>query len=227
MNRPARDSTGGVDALIGAKLRAMRGERGVTQSSIADTMRAFDHNWAPATVAGVETGRRNLSLGELADLCRILNVTVQTFVSDSATADTDTRARAEALVYRRPTEAPPERVAASDRARRLERLEHIVLESALGPDDPGGEEADRDLLAIISAHYGRDLLAERDQRARATSTSKAWATRAIIDELANMPELRDAAQAWSDFRYERAVEDHQAWQGQRAEDLAREIGEVE
>lgn len=72
MNQPARASTGGVDAAVGAALARLRSESHLTLQDIASAMAArYGHRWTRGTVSAIESGRRNVSLTELADLARL------------------------------------------------------------------------------------------------------------------------------------------------------------
>ena len=50
---------------IGESLQALRVERGLRQDEVAAEARALGLSWTRATIAAIETGRRELSVGEL------------------------------------------------------------------------------------------------------------------------------------------------------------------
>ena len=51
--------------VVGARLREVREERRLRQSDVVVSARRLGLRWTPATVAALETGRRELSVGEL------------------------------------------------------------------------------------------------------------------------------------------------------------------
>lgn len=77
MNQPALDSTGTLDAIVGGNLRRTRLERQIPQHVLAAHMTSEGNRWTATTVSAIENGRRNLSLRELADLMRLLHVSVR------------------------------------------------------------------------------------------------------------------------------------------------------
>jgi hypothetical protein len=61
-----------IERAIGQHLERLREERRATQSEVATAAQAFGLAWAQPTVAAIENGRRQLTLGELVLLPMIL-----------------------------------------------------------------------------------------------------------------------------------------------------------
>ena len=61
----SRQSVVSLAAFLGSRLRAEREARSLRQDEIAATARASGLNWTQATVASIESGRRQVSLEEL------------------------------------------------------------------------------------------------------------------------------------------------------------------
>jgi transcriptional regulator with XRE-family HTH domain len=76
MDRPTLDSTGILDAVIGGNLRRIRLDRQIPQQVLAAHMNSAGNKWTATTVSAVEKGRRNLSFREVADLLRLLHVSM-------------------------------------------------------------------------------------------------------------------------------------------------------
>lgn len=62
-----------ISALVGGSLRSWRKEEGLTQDEVARAARQIGVDWTRATVAAIETGRRDVSLGEFLALPFIVN----------------------------------------------------------------------------------------------------------------------------------------------------------
>ncbi len=168
MNRPSLDGTGGLDALIGGRLAQIRAERSIPQTDIAAGMAVLGHKWTRPTVSGVEHGRRNLSLDEVADLVRVLRVRLGDLLDiDGQDIDETTAMRARALVKTTDVwgDWPQPDVQPVDDARRaaqLHRLQENVWRALKGghPSD-----ADRRRLDVVAdSLWGQDWLTERDER---------------------------------------------------------------
>lgn len=191
VNTPARKSTGRVDAYLGARLRERRQELGATQEHVAGAMQVMGHEtWRPATLAAVENGKRNVSLGELGHLCHLLGVSLSTLTDRTDPAMPD------ALTFLLMDEPPESALMASQqiidkmlRARQLGRLEDAVLEKVTGRThwELLGEGWREQVLVAIESHYGHDLLTERDQRVAAGDGSKTWVSRRLTAEVAEIP----------------------------------------
>lgn len=151
-----RPSTGEVDAQIGASLREIRRSSGTTQEQVAAVMVAVGHTtWRAATVSALESGKRNCSLDELADLCNLLGTA---FLIGGGRCQVDIEAVSDDI-----------------RANRLARVEDAVVPK----QTPGRQE----ILAGLRSRYGRDLLDERDARvASGQAKSATWATRSMAQE---------------------------------------------
>jgi len=54
----------GIDAAVGRRLREIREAAGILQEELAQMAFAYGFDWDRSTVAGIETGRRRLKLGE-------------------------------------------------------------------------------------------------------------------------------------------------------------------
>lgn len=67
-------------AYIGSRMRALREEHDKRQDEVASAARRWGLRWTQATVAAVETGRRDLSLGELLLLPLVLSFGLPTSV---------------------------------------------------------------------------------------------------------------------------------------------------
>lgn len=194
MNRPARISTGRIDAYLGARIKERRLEVGGTQEQIAASMKFYGcETWVPATVASVETGRRNLSLTELANLCGILGVSLKDLAGDFDHDDDAQGMLLWALVGEGERQGPmflkAEMVDDVIRVRHRRRLEDSVLEKVTGRTHMEllAEGWREQVLVAIESHYGHDLLTERDQRVAAGDGSKTWVSRRLTDEVAEIP----------------------------------------
>src|SRR5260370_20679819 len=67
------DTAPGLATLLGQRLRALREGGGKRQEDLAAAARGHGLAWSRATVAAIETGRRQLSVGELFLLPAALN----------------------------------------------------------------------------------------------------------------------------------------------------------
>jgi transcriptional regulator with XRE-family HTH domain len=66
---------------VGAQVKVLRVQRGLTQAELADAMQGLGHSWIQTTVAKTEAADRPLRLNEVADLAKILGVRVPHLVS--------------------------------------------------------------------------------------------------------------------------------------------------
>jgi transcriptional regulator with XRE-family HTH domain len=71
--------------VIGQRMRAIREEHGERQDEVAAVARDYGLNWTRATVAAIETGRREVSVAELLALPHILGVPVWDLFPTDAT----------------------------------------------------------------------------------------------------------------------------------------------
>lgn len=68
------DTERSPSAAIGSRLRELRDEHGWKQDDVAVAARRMGLDWSQATVAAIETGRRDLTIGELVLLPLTLGV---------------------------------------------------------------------------------------------------------------------------------------------------------
>ena len=91
----------GTDPLcvvIGANLRQIREELGISQNGLAAAISARGTStWTAATVSALETGRRNVSLSELADLLDVLNLSLRDFLAAPEGAEPQLRQKIRTL----------------------------------------------------------------------------------------------------------------------------------
>jgi transcriptional regulator with XRE-family HTH domain len=66
---------------VGASVKVLRVQRGLTQADVAERMHDLGHSWLQTTVAKTEAADRPLRLNEVADLAKILGVRVPDLVS--------------------------------------------------------------------------------------------------------------------------------------------------
>ena len=71
--RVMADTAPALATLLGQRLRALREGGGKRQEDLAGVARGYGLSWSRATVAAIETGRRQLSVGELFLLPAVLN----------------------------------------------------------------------------------------------------------------------------------------------------------
>jgi transcriptional regulator with XRE-family HTH domain len=69
------------EETVGANIKALRAQLGLTQAELAEAMQGLGHTWIQTTVAKTEAADRPLRLNEVADLAQILNVRVPDLVS--------------------------------------------------------------------------------------------------------------------------------------------------
>jgi transcriptional regulator with XRE-family HTH domain len=74
--------------LLGARLAVRRTEQGLTQDELARKLRSIASlDWSRAVVAAIETGRRELTLPELALLLAILDTNLGDILKDAGTIE--------------------------------------------------------------------------------------------------------------------------------------------
>lgn len=199
VDKPARASTGHIDAYLGRRLLERRVELGATQAQVAATMNAvFGHDkWHPATVAAVESGRRNLSLDELGHLCMTLGVTLQQLAVIPIIQSSGPPPLPQMVGLW--GDLSPELLAPDDVDRflaymQLERLQNAVLGRITGVERwftvPAQGVIRRFFEAQVLEHYGHDLLAERDRRVAAGQGNRTWVSRRLVDEVAELPSMQ-------------------------------------
>lgn len=157
--------------------------------------------WRAATVAALETGRRNVSLTELGRLCHVLGVDLRTLAGDEWNVEVVPPVLEElawlldggrnGLVAGGLDDAL---LAALLRKRRLQQFEISMIEKVDPRYGTATFNEREQLLSRFSKwvgdRYGRDLLAERDERVERGDGTATWVSRRLIDELsADWPEL--------------------------------------
>ena len=78
-----------LDQVIGANVRRIREERGVTQDELAFYARGWGLSWVQPTIAALEQGRKTLDVIELG----LLNVALATSSAELLAGDDDQRVR--------------------------------------------------------------------------------------------------------------------------------------
>jgi transcriptional regulator with XRE-family HTH domain len=73
------------EEIVGANIKLLRAQRGLTQAELAEAMRGLGHSWGQTTAAKTEAADRPLRLNEIADLAQVLRVRLPELVS----TDTD------------------------------------------------------------------------------------------------------------------------------------------
>jgi transcriptional regulator with XRE-family HTH domain len=185
------ESTDPLSALVGANCRVRRQALGISQSQLAWAVSSRGSaRWTAATVSGLETGRRNLALSELADLLSVLQLSLaEALRTPPEESDGYQLYRIELLTQPRwqgdtygPRDADP-------REARERRLEENVWKAIKGGHPTPAQRTRLEMTAVEL--FGHPLLDERDARARDSSQagsppSKAalgHATRSIISDL--------------------------------------------
>jgi len=221
MNDASRDSTApGVDAFIGRRIRALRTEAGLTQARAAAKLKLK----APA-LSAIETGRRAISITELADVCGRLGITLAQLlhVDPDEQLDDETAARVRALRTGLPesvdawrpkdelTEDEQRMLTAATRRRLEDRIIHALdgsitreqlREAALDAFDSS------DLLSVRDAQVSDDFdaaaevppdafgwLGRPDRSPAGMAAARGHATRKIISALRDSLGLDDADQS--------------------------------
>ncbi len=77
MSSPDQAAKPSLSRVVGERMRAVREERGWRQDEVAARARDFGLRWTRATVASVETGRREVTIGELLLLPDLLRYAVE------------------------------------------------------------------------------------------------------------------------------------------------------
>jgi transcriptional regulator with XRE-family HTH domain len=187
------ESTDPLSALVGTNCRRHREELQLSQSQLAAAVSSKGSaRWTAATVSGLETGRRNLTLSELADLLEVLQVPLASLLKYRADEqDGYLRRRCDVLTQPEwqggtygPTDADP-------REARERRLQENVWKAVIGGHPTPADRLRLEATAVEL--FGRPLLDERDARgaegaSKGTEPTKAalgHATRAIITDLRN------------------------------------------
>ena len=75
-----------INGTIICNVRRWRGWQGFTQEHVAAAMNGHGHRWTRSTVAKIETGARQLTAAEFADLARVLEASMIELVEDDEVA---------------------------------------------------------------------------------------------------------------------------------------------
>lgn len=185
------DGTDPLSALVGANCRERRQALGISQSQLAWALSSRGSaRWTAATVSGLETGRRNLTLSELADLLSVLQLSLADALQPPPEeSDGYLLYRIELLTqqtWQGDAYAPAEMDPRQERER---RLQENVWKAIKGGHPTSAQRTRLEMKAVEL--FGHPLLDERDARARDSSQagsapSKAalgHATRSIISDL--------------------------------------------
>lgn len=185
------ESTDPLSALVGANARARREELGISQSQLASAVSGRGATrWTAATVSGLETGRRNLMLSELADLLDVLQLPLaEALLPGPGESDEYLRYRVQLLTqpnWQGDSYGPP---TTDPREARERRLQENVWKAIRGRHPTRADRQDLEATAVEL--FGHALLEERDARGAesvpdGSTPSKAalgHATRSIINDL--------------------------------------------
>lgn len=75
-----------INGTIIHNVRRWRGWQGLTQEHVAAAMNGHGHRWTQSTVAKIETGARQLTAAEFADLAMVLEASMIELVEDDEVA---------------------------------------------------------------------------------------------------------------------------------------------
>jgi transcriptional regulator with XRE-family HTH domain len=70
-----------AEEYVGANIKALRAQLGLTQAELAEAMQELGHSWIQTTVAKTEGADRPLRVNEVADLAQILGTRLPELVS--------------------------------------------------------------------------------------------------------------------------------------------------
>ena len=195
VDRTARSSTGRIDAHLGRRVMLRRQELGVTQAHLAAAMRGLYEmdKWRPATVASIESGRRNISLDELGALCMILGVTLNELAGDVTGMGGPLPNLLGQYDHSGPLLPVQTDLDALIAEQQRERLEAAVLTRATGmeswPNAAARKVVARFFVDQVASHDGHDLLTERDARVAQGQGNRTWTSRRLADEVAALPPM--------------------------------------
>jgi transcriptional regulator with XRE-family HTH domain len=143
------DHRGSPDERFGANVRALREEKGMSQSALAAAMTERGYAWHQQTVGRVEAGRQSVRFGEIEQLAEILKTSVDRF------RWTQPEASATLYIYSAGTRVVR---SAEDVANAVERLlgdigaaERTLTMTADTPY-PRAQEARRDTVTRVEAY---------------------------------------------------------------------------
>lgn len=150
-----------ADEKISANLRALREQRGISQSELARQMSERGHPWHQSTVARVQQGTQQLRAAELMDLAEILHTSVDRFTwTQPEAGETEMTYAAGTRVVRAArdvTDAVTHLLAALDAARR-------AAGAAERSKYPRVQEARRDTISRLEANGLDDAVDEGIRR---------------------------------------------------------------
>ncbi len=166
MDEITRIST--IGELVAANLRRIRSVTRMPQTEIAGRMAARGWPWTAAKVSLTESGKRGLTLDEVADLCASLEMPIADLLNvDGLDVTDEVRFRAQVLSTGRDpwgfstSKAMQDAAAAAKRVESLRRIEGRIARSVFGSDtnDTRAQVAD-----LASEMFEQDVLAKRDER---------------------------------------------------------------
>ncbi|SKZ42085.1 MULTISPECIES: helix-turn-helix domain-containing protein [Gordonia] len=141
-----------VESTFAANLKAVREQQRISQEQLAERMSRAGYSWHQATVYKVESGSREVKLGEAEALSKILGVSVNVLMQESAVA-TEVAAIVEA-----------HRQVREKRSNAVQSLVDWLLSvdglrSALGiGDDPWGGLAREQALEAARDHFSQEAV---------------------------------------------------------------------
>jgi transcriptional regulator with XRE-family HTH domain len=188
-----------LSTAVGRRLREIRETHGWVQEDVARAARGAGLDWSRATVAAIETGRRDLSAAELVYLPAVLSTAAGTPFTPYELADLIPDGPDLLLAPNQPAAFPPDLVRSILRGKLGNEVEMARL--AHGGGGELGEAEERAALrlglsvaAVVEASrrlWGHSLTVERDQRVaqrgelpvESRRAVRGRITRDLIDEL--------------------------------------------
>lgn len=178
-----------LDALVAERLRSHLEERGLRREDMARAMTELGFRWTGNTVTQVITGRRTLSLLEVAGLCEVLHEPVTALLEPAANL-----ALHEGSVRGSEVAAALSGHGGGWRGRRAYGQRKRVSDEATLTAAVRLDVLREDVLAASYELWGRDLAEERDHRveaepgseednARRRQARRGHVTRALMQEL--------------------------------------------
>lgn len=197
---------------LGQEIKALRERAGLRQEDVARAASAMGLDWSRSSIAALETGRRDLSAGELLLLPLVLRLALgldRLEVSDLLPGDRAMIEVAEGahlsagqlrrLLAGHASDVDPGLVVTADAAETAAAMVAVSLEHPLGAGEAERKAAarlNRPMIMILLASYrrwGRSLTDERDRRLaeavserakpRTVQAIRGHITRALLDEL--------------------------------------------
>ncbi len=203
-------SDASLDAAIGANVRSVRMDAGITQSDLAARLTAIGTPWTASNVSLIEAGKRKVTLTALADLCRVFHLPATAFFGTEGFApDVADRLRALGGTEEATSSADPHLVddlEAADVARQrlamriLGRIAARIPWDLAGPDATSSDRRVEVLDALEDLYGTRDILEVREQIATATAQGTGSGADPTPDEIAD-------ARSWATRQLDRAAHD--------------------